>query len=634
MEFYEKNLSALTEVNPLLMAKLFQLTENKKYEVFVDEKDPININIYDKENDFIFYNTKPVDEVQEQFNKLFTRYARYPLVWFFGMANGLLVKMFTNLQESKTVVVFEKEIELIYIALNLFDFSEAIKEQKLLLYLLEDVNYLVLDEICADPDRKVFLKTFQLETTLDNYYLTKYSDDITTLNKQITDVIKTVILREGNDATDSLVGLDHHLQHIPQMIASYPSKDILKQFDSKYAVIVSTGPSLAKQLPLLKKYHKYLTVLCIDASLPILQKEGIAPDFVFSMERVKETSRFFENLDKELLKETIFMITSLTHPNTLKNLKGMRLSISMRPFGYTSLFRLHRWGYYGIGMSAANMAFEFAYDAHFDHIAFIGQDLAFGKDGTTHAKGAFYGEVEENYKKQEEFYVKGYYGDVVKTTKIWKLFLSSFKKDIPVVVEEGIKVYNCTEGGAYIDGAEHIPFAEFLEKVPNEPKKPIEAHTVEKAKQNYYINRSKKIICAYTSRLKKIKEKVEGTFLEVMETIESLEELNERNELEKIDFDRLAQTIEKIDQIKDIYEEDKALKGFNNITAPMIVSAELELARIMVRVTDTEIEKKKKMIDWIYEHKSWLFFLAGALENIIYIMERNYSAIYKTLKLE
>jgi hypothetical protein len=34
------------------------------------------------------------------------------------------------------------------------------------------------------------------------------------------------------------------------------------------------------------------------------------------------------------------------------------------------------------------------------------------------------------------------------------------------------------------------------------------------------------------------------------------------------------------------------------------------------------------MIDWIYEHKSWLFFLAGAIENILFILENNYKDIY------
>ena len=631
MNFFENNLAAITQKNPVLGAKLLQLQENKKYEVYIDEKDPININIYDKERDFIFYKSKPVEEIQEQFETLLKKYARHPLMWFFGVSNGLLLKMFLNV-ENKTLFVFEKEIELLWIALNLFDFSKDIENNRIFFFLLEDLSYAQLDEMFSNPDWKVFLKTYNLETTLDSYYLTFFQEDVLELNRQITETIKVIIIREGNDANDSLIGLDHHLQHIPKMVRSYPLKEVAAKVKHKYAVIVSTGPSLAKQLPLLKAYKEYVTILCIDASLPILQKEGIAPDFVFSIERVKETAKFFEELDRELLEDTVFIPTSISHPQTLKNLEGMQLCISMRPFGYTMMFGLHKWGYIGIGMSAANMAFEFAYEARFEKIALIGQDLAFGEDGTTHSKGALYGEVEENYFKQEELYVKGYYGKPVKTTKTWNLFLSSFKKDIPVVNEKGIKVYNCTEGGAYIEGAEHIPFEKFLHSLPKNQKERLKFSSIPESSQKHLIMRSKKLICLYMERLKTIKTKIEEVFLEVMETIESLEELNAKEKLEEIDFDALSEVISKIDSVKDLYEEDKAMRKFGNITSPLIVNAELELACIMVRESDDEDAKKVKMIDWIYEHKSWLFFLAGALENIVFLLEKNYTQYYKNLE--
>jgi hypothetical protein len=406
------------------------------------------------------------------------------------------------------------------------------------------------------------------------------------------------------------------------MVKSYTLKSAFDNKNSDIAVIVSTGPSLAKQLPLLKEYQNYITILCIDASLPILQKEKIKPDFVFSLERVEATAKFFENLDKELLKDTIFIPTSISHPKTINYLKDFKQIVSMRPFGYTQIFRLDKWGYIGIGMSAANMAFDFARMARFPNIVFIGQDLAFGEDGTTHSKGAIYGEKEEQYYK-DRIKIKGYYEDEVETSKIWNMFLNFFKKDVPDAVRDGIKVYNCTEGGAYIDGAIHIPFREFLSTIPKIEKKEIKLQKVSNSWQIHYINRSKKLITLYLERLKQVKKEVENVFLEIMEKIEYLEQLNKENRLEEIDFDELTKTIDKIDKIKDLYEEDKVLKKFGNITTPLILNAELELATIMVRESNDELSKKVKLIDWIYAHKSWLFFLAGAIENIIFIMDKN-----------
>ena len=625
MSFYEKNLQALIKKDNELSAILFSISQNQQYEVFMDKKDDVNINIYDKEKDYIFYNTKPVDEVVNQYENIMKQKSRYPLLFMYGISNGLLVKMFLNL--DKYLIVIEPNIELIYIAFNLFDFSKEIEENKLTIFYEKNLNSSKIIKTLSNPDIKAFLKTYDLIIT-NNYYEKFFYNNIIYTNKEITNAISHIITSEGNSAEDSLIGLNHHLRHIPNMIDSYTLDSIKNNINTKNAVIVSTGPSLYKQLPLLKQYQEYITILCVDASLPILQKEGIKPDLVFSMERVEATSKFFENLDKDLLKDTIFIPTSISHPKTIQNIQDFQQSISMRPFGYTKAFKLEKWGYIGLGMSAANMAFDFALLADFENIAFIGQDLAFGKDGTTHSKGAIYGETETQYKKNI-LKIKGYYGDFVETSSTWKMFLNFIEQNIFYMKnEKKVNIYNCTEGGAYIEGAKHIPFKEFLESINKYPKPLIIGEKVSIQKQTHLLKRSKKLIKLYIERLKCIQNKVEKTFLLVMENIEKLEKLNKEKDLETIDFDELAKVINEIDKIKDILETDKVLMKFNNITNPLIVSAELELATIMVRESNTEIEKKAKMIDWIYAHKSWLFFLAAAIENITYIMKDNLEKFY------
>ncbi len=620
---YEKNIQAVSQIDPALAAKLFSVSENRRFEVYTSN-DPINVNIYDTYKEFIFYPNNPVDDITKQYEEMMKKYIRYPYMWIYGISNGLLVKMLLNLE--KTLYVIEPNLELLYIALNLLDFSKEIEEKRLNIYLSSDVDINTTMKICYNKDIKVFLKLYGLEIN-NEFYMKFHPEDIKRVNKLFVDSIKDIVTKEGNDAKDSLIGLDHHLKHLPKMIASYPLQNLKKKVNTPHAVIVSTGPSLAKQLPLLKEYQEYVTILCIDASLPILQREGIRPDFVFSMERVEPTAKFYENLDRELLKDTIFMPTSIVHPKTLENIGDMRLAISARPFGYTYMFKLKKWGYIGVGMSAANMAFDFAFISKFKNIVLIGQDLAFAPDGKTHSKGAIYGEEEEQYAKNT-LEIKGYYGDKVKTSSVWHLFLMTFIRDVPRVKEEGINVFNCTEGGAYIDGAEHIPFREFLDKIEKAKKEKIECKTISKDRQIHILRRRKVLIEIYIKRLENVKSQVEKTFLELMKNIEELEKLNKDKELEKIDFDKLAEVINKIDKIKDLYEEDRAMVKFGNITNTYILNAELELAKIMVRNSETEIEKKSKMIDWIYAHKNWLFFLAGAIDNIIYVFKKNYEEVY------
>ncbi len=625
MNFYEKNLQVLFQVDEKLATKIFSIHENRRFEVFVDPNDPINVNLLDKEHQAIFYSTKPIDEITQQYNNLLKQYGRYPFLWFYGTSNGLLIKMFLNI--DKTLFVFEPHLELLYILLNLLDFTQELESKRLRLFHSPDTTFNTINRIADHHEIKAFLKTYFLEPT-NRYYEKFYIEDMKRINRLFVDVIRDVITKEGNSAEDSLIGLDHHLAHIPAMLSSYPLKRLKGKMNTPHAVIVSTGPSLIKQLPLLKKYQNFVTILCVDASLPILQREGIRPDFVFSLERVEATAKFYENLDRDLLKETIFMPTSIVHPKTLENIGKMRKAISMRPFGYTKAFKMDDWGYIGVGMSAANMAFDFAYVMQFQNIVLIGQDLAFGHNGSTHAKGAVYGEEETQYKKNTQI-VKGYYGDEVETSATWVLFLNTFIRDIPQVLQEGIHVYNCTEGGAFIEGAEHIPFADFLKRVEQKPKKVMAGEYASKKRQHHLLHRSAKLIDLYIKRLEWIKKECESVFLQIMERVEELERLNEEARLDRIDFDRLANVISEIDRIKDIYEEDRVLRKFSTITSPLIVNAELELARIMVRPSDEEIEKKAKMIEWIYAHKSWLFFLAGAIENILFLLKKHFEESYK-----
>ncbi|MGM0624133.1 MAG: 6-hydroxymethylpterin diphosphokinase MptE-like protein [Campylobacterota bacterium] len=617
---FEKNLKALLQTDPQLAANLIALKPNKRFEVYMDGNDNANVNIYDKELELTIYEDTPVAQIEKQYEEFMEKYPRFPVVFIYGIANGIFAKMV--LDTDKIVVLFEPQLEMLFIAFNLVDFSHAIKSRKFKVFHERDLNYTRLNGLFSNRDIKVFLKTYDLITNTP-YYENHYLQNIHDLNAKVVDQIAKVIIGDGNDAKDSLIGLDHHTKNLPRMLRSGSLLDLGSQLKkSEYAVVVSTGPSLAKQLPLLKEYKDKVTIFCIDASLPILQKEGIAPDLVFSLERVEATAKFYENLDKELLKDTIFVVSSVSHQKLLDNLEGMQTVIATRPFGYTNMFRLAHWYSLGIGMSAANMAYELAVATEIKNIALIGQDLAFGKDGMTHSKGAVYGEKEKQYKDDIE--IQGFYGDIVKTSKVWVLFLHFFVKHIDEGNEKGLDTYNCTEGGAFIEGAKHIAFSDFVQKIQKDTQKPkLMLQRIDGAKQKHLLRRSKVFAQALINRTKKIKEKTDSVFLEVMEHIENLEELNAKENLEAVDYDALVETISKIDGVKEIYEEDRVIRYMQTITNPLIISAELDLATVLVKNTETQEEKKGKLVEWIYKHKSWLFFFSAALENIIFILERN-----------
>ena len=71
------------------------------------------------------------------------------------------------------------------------------------------------------------------------------------------------------------------------------------------------------------------------------------------------------------------------------------------------------------------MAYQLAYVLGHKNIVFIGQDLAFGKDGASHAKGHTIAQPDEN------LYITAYGGEgEVRTTYVWTLFKNQFEKFI------------------------------------------------------------------------------------------------------------------------------------------------------------------------------------------------------------
>lgn len=620
MSHFDTNLAALAKVDTLLYLALKSFKPNQHYEVFMDN-DPANYNIIDTKNTKALYLTKPIDEIMER-NAQLHSYSYYPFLYLYGLGNGVLIRLLFNEQRQR-IVVFEPELEIIFIVLNLLDFSSEIATQKLQIIYTKQIGYMGVDSLFdSNKYSRVFVKTYDLLVTCP--YYESYHDDILRINGYFIKAIEQAVVSVGNDARDSVVGIYHHIANLPDALRTPSLKDLvlaLRGRDS--AIIISTGPSLHKQLPLLKKVAPYATLLCVDASFPILTKHGIKPDIVLSLERVQESAKFYTDTPKSAQKGVVFALTSIVHKHTKLALKGAKVCFSFRPFGYTSLFGFDEYGYLGIGMSAANMAYELAMLAEFKQCIFIGQDLAFGDDGSSHSKDAIYGTQESQYKK-EGIYVPRYGGEgQIETSKIWKLFLHFFEKDI-ARTPPSMQVINATQGGARIAGTKELPFTQVVESIVQKAQKkpplllapPSPKHSAKLIKQAY---KKAQDIIKYGSTQKR---KIERVFLQLARELEHIEKLNAQNKLEKINFAKLNALSDKIDDIKGLFGERKFTSYFMDAIQSYIFHQELDIAKVLVLYTANEDELKAKQLQWLYYHKYWLFSLAGGIDCVIHTTQK------------
>ena len=624
MDIFHKNLEALQKQNPQLANKLKNIKDYSHYEIYQGD-DPANINYINKDIFKPVYDN-PMKETTEKLQE-FEQYRNYPILYCFGLGNGIFYKMLFSNPKLEKVVIFEPDIEILYLTLNLIDFSEELAENKIEIILTELYNYPTAMQLFEDWQFRFYLKAYNLHI-LNSFYASSFQKEILKINDINIEAIKQIVISHGNDATDSVIGIKHSLHNIPEMVTNYKFIDLIKQKNSETAIIVSTGPSLNKQLPILKEIAPYVTIISVDASLPILEKAGIKPDIVCVLERVELTSQFFVNTSDEFMKDIYFVIASLAHEKTIQEIKGKKV-ITMRPFPYNRYFELDEFGYVGVGMSAANMAFELSHIMGYKSAILIGQDLAYG-DGVSHASGHVLGESEIT-QKPDDFYIEAYGGKgKVRTFKFWNIFRLTFEKAIHEIGDKMV-VINATEGGARIHGALEIPFKEAVKNF-NTPKTNISLNKIEKNESKKYLKQAIEKLEEGIKYGKEKKEIFEKVFLKVAKVWDDLVFLNKTNQLEKIDFKYLLELSDEIDETKEILNEDKFKALFFDVLQPFLINEELELATVTIKPTNTEIEKQAKIIDWIMKHKEWIFTVAGSLDTQIHIMKEELKYIKQEAK--
>ncbi|EAU01429.1 motility associated factor glycosyltransferase family protein [Campylobacter curvus] len=625
---FKKNLQALFQQDEILAARLFSMQEQEKYEVFVNSKDIIDINIIDKKTLKYIYDN-PAKDIYDMLDTLEKEYKRYPIMYFYGLGNGVLYKALLYNQTHKKIVVVEPELEIIYIVLNMIDLSEELASERLLLFYSKFSTYTQFYYMISNEEFSVYAKIYDLH--IHTTFYDQFAQDYQRVNKDFTRAISQVVVSQGNSIDDNLQGIEQNIKNLPDMITGYSYTKLIKKryklMDT--AIIVSTGPSLDKQLTTLKKFVPYATIISLDASYPILAKHGIVPDYVTSIERVEATSSFFKKRYGKFDKDIYFIVASLTHRKTIENIKPRRLVLTMRPQQSELIFKLDDYGYLGIGHSTANQAYQLAYVLGHKNIVLIGQDLAFAPDGSSHAKGHAFAQADEY------LYVPAYGGEgEVRTTYVWDKFKNQFENDIEESSKEGVITYNCTEGGARITGATEKPFLETMnelckdKKIKNLPN----INIVNEKTANKNLLKAYDFIYKKLQAQETVKSKIEQGFLSVVKDIDTMLKLRDEDKVNEKMFGKLVKISNKIDKVKNFVSSKRFQKYIENILTISVYFQELELAKISVAPSDTTMQKVNKLLEWIEMHKYWLFSAAGGINAEIETTKKASKNLVKELK--
>ncbi|EHD2639690.1 motility associated factor glycosyltransferase family protein [Campylobacter jejuni] len=610
-ELFNKNIEALSN---LYLKESLKEIKSSKFELVLG-KDNLDINLKDtSDNTFLYEHV--IDELNSMLNTYNDKYLLYPVLYFYGFGNGILFKALLQNKNHQHIVVFEKDIEIIWIMFHILDFSSELQSARLMILQTSSLDIEFFSNFCSSKPFFQFSRIYFLE--LMSHYYERFHEDILGLNKKLAENFKNSIVSHGNDPLDALQGIEQFVYNLPQMITHPSYKELLSKRKniSDTAIIVSTGPSLTKQLPLLKKYANKATIFCADSSYPILAKHGIKPDYVCMLERDEIVAECFNNDFGEFDKDILFIVKSVTHPHTIKYLqKNNRAFILVSTYAsFIQYLKLDYFGYFNMGFSVAHMNFLLTIHLKYKNIILIGQDLAYAKDGQTHSQGFIHANLHNgDYERDlDRFSTTAYGGNgKVQSSEIWTLFRHNFEKDIVnIKMNYHITTYNCTEGGARIEGTIEKPFLwaceNLLDKDLNKPFEKLEPLSLNKQnefllKAYYKVYQSIKHCRDFNDNFIKVYDKIKNSFMSLQNS--------QKNE---IFIQEIIQDIDKTKtQIDELYNTQKDLI---QILGPLLTQFELNLARIYVLNPKTKEDVFNKNILWIKEHLEFMELVYGHIK--------------------
>ncbi|MFJ7732324.1 motility associated factor glycosyltransferase family protein [Lysinibacillus sp. NPDC097231] len=425
-------------------------------------KEIIRINGY-----FVHSKYNPDEEAKKLAEKYYVPHHAHIV---FGYGCGYLV--------DALLERFQFDEKLIVIDPLLDNGSVEVKEthEKLVIF-----NSTVID------DFDIHLRNFTqgIRTTFQVFCLSNYDKLFPNMYKTILSKVKDVQINNRTNDFTLIQYAEQWQNNFTDNLFNFTKDFNLSLLHEKYCcpiIIASGGPSLSKQLPLLKRIRNSVIVMAAGSTIRSLLAEDIYPDYVVSVEGAETNYKHFKDL---LLNDTVLIYTLFNQPKVRNSFK--KPGYVVNTVGWDTFARyIHEELKIELpiiigGASVANHTFSIAQYISTGPIAFIGQDLAFTKNNATHATNNNQAEyVDEKFlKKHQAFQVEGYYGNSIWTTAPFHSMKLDFENMIRIAPPK-VPFFNCTEGGVKIHGFNQISFAEFCENYVSDEKVKIQEHDPEK----------------------------------------------------------------------------------------------------------------------------------------------------------
>lgn len=378
----------------------------------------------------------------------------------FGIGSLDLIQNITKkISKYSTFTIVENDIEYLKKLLNI----------KNLEWIFSDARVSVIsgtdDEIISTLGIKISTVPFLINAARTIWLSSPYSksydqQSIDKIKYYAMNHIKYMVTNIGNDINDVLSGMKYTFENSTTMKEGLFLNEFKNLYKDVPAIIVAGGPSLDKNIHLLSEAKGKALILSVDTTYKKILNQGIIPDSISSIERYDIVYDAFFS-DGLVPKQSVFIGPPVVVKKVFDLFERKIISGRTGEIYVRDIIKEVGGENIDIGTSCTHVAYAFAKYVGANPIIFIGQDLAFSKDGTTHTKDASEITI-KGAKKARKTTVIGNDGNLYETTFVYKQFLLWYEKDI--LNSPSTLFINATEGGAKIKGTVVMPFSSVLEK--------------------------------------------------------------------------------------------------------------------------------------------------------------------------
>ncbi|MBS4268496.1 motility associated factor glycosyltransferase family protein [Campylobacter vulpis] len=556
-------------------------------------------------------------EKEQLFSEIKTQSLRYPFICLFGIGDGELIKRL--IPSYSLIIVLEENLDFFISAFSRFDFSEDFKQGRVIFV---DTNSekleLYLTMLFSTKPYYQYLSLFELFMN-GQYYQHFYLEKAKAVHRLCESAIFTTLSTLGVWARDILFSVyENFLFNVPLMLENIPIARLIEERKNKFenAIVISAGPSLSKQLPLLKKVQENAVLFCADGALNIVLEQGIEPDYILNT----DISDFAKAFLHEIPAKSLIINGYSTHPKTLKSLKGKNLSVVLGTKDGVCQYNFFKdFGFIELGGNVSHFAYALALELGFKNIIMLGQDLSLDFNGDSHAKGYAYGENFETEVDIEYFKIKAYGGKGEVTTHItWDYYRKDLER-LFLLNKNKATFINSTEGGAFIKFSKELSFEESAKLLTN--KKPNFSLT-----KPITHNKAKKILSKFNTKVKADLRKSQGMLEGAKELLNALNTILESHKTLPLNF--LEKVKKMIDEFDGKLEEDEFLNDGKLEEDEFLNDGKLgfvfyKKGELICEVLKAKIEDESLFhLCYINAYKEWLGFFIENLERKIQILNK------------